>query len=88
MSARLMKTGFLADLFTTVCNCHWDLARIMSALTWLGVNLLAIFRAYQGETPTLGELASANLTVITGCAIFISAKDATRKFATTGLGAS
>ena len=82
-----MKTGFLADLFTTVCGCYWDLARIMSALTWLGVNLLAIYRAYQGEIQTLGELASANLQVLTGCAIFIGGKDIARKIAT-GAGAS
>ena len=83
-----MKTGFLIDLFGTVCNCHWVLARIMSALTWLGVNLLAAYRAYQGEIPTLNELASANLQVLTGCAIFIGGKDVARSIATKGLGAS
>jgi hypothetical protein len=79
-----MKTGFLIDLFGTVCNCHWDLARIISALTWLGVNLLAIYRASQGEIPTLSDYASANLQVLTGCAIFIGGKDLARSIATKG----
>ena len=83
-----MRQGFLIDLFGTVCNCHWDLARILSAIAFLGVNLLAIYRAYHGEVPTLSDYASANLQVLTGCAIFIGGKDLARSIATKGLGGS
>jgi hypothetical protein len=79
-----MKHGFWADLFTTVCGCYWDLARILSAIAFLGVNLLAIYRASQGEIPTLSDYASANLQVLTGCAIFIGGKDLARSIATKG----
>ena len=81
-----MRQGFLIDLFGTVCNCHYDLARIMSFATWLLVNLLAAYRAYLGEVPTLMELGNANLIVITGCAIFIGGKDVARSIATKGAG--
>jgi hypothetical protein len=81
-----MKHGFWADLFTTVCGCHWDLARIMSGLAFLGLNALAVFRASEGQIPTLLEWSTANVTLLTGCAIFISAKDTARAFATKGAG--
>jgi hypothetical protein len=79
-----MRQGFLIDLFGTVCNAHYDLARILSAIAFLGVNLLAIYRAYLGEVPTLSDYASANLQVLTGCAIFIGGKDIARSIATKG----
>jgi hypothetical protein len=83
-----MKHGFWADLLCGIGNLFWDLARIMSALAFVGVNLLAIYRAYLGEVPTLSDYASANLQVLTGCAIFIGGKDLARSIATKGAGSS
>jgi hypothetical protein len=81
-----MKQGLLIDLFGTVCNCHYDLARIMSFAAFVGLNLLALYRCWQGEVPTLSDYASANLQVLTGCAIFIGGKDVARSIATKGAG--
>jgi hypothetical protein len=83
-----MKQGFWADLLMGIGNTYYDLARILSAIAFLGVNLLAIYRAAQGEIPTLADFASANLQVLTGCAIFIGGKDLARSIATKGASAS
>lgn len=82
-----MKRGFLADLFTTVDNCHWDLARILSAWSLLSVSALAAFKVYRGMDVSIGEYAQALMAVLTGCAIFIGGKDAARTFATKKQGA-
>lgn len=76
-----MKRGFWADLFTTVCNCHWELGRILSGVAFLGVNLLALYMAYKGNPPTLDQYTEAHLKLFTGCALFIGGKDAARAFA-------
>jgi hypothetical protein len=83
-SEPVRKTGLMADLLCGIGNLYWDLARILSAIAFLGVNLLAIYRASQGEIPTLSDYASANLQVLTGCAIFIGGKDLARSIATKG----
>lgn len=76
-----MKTGFLADLFTTVCNCRWELGRILSGIAFLGVNLLALYMVKQGNPPTLKEYTEAHLALFAGCALFIGGKDAARAYA-------
>lgn len=83
-----VKHSFWKDLFYGIGNGYADLARILSGIAFLGVNLLAIYRASQGEIPTLSDYASANLQVLTGCAIFIGGKDVARSIATKGLSGS
>jgi hypothetical protein len=84
----MKKTGLWADLFCGIGNTYLDLARILSGIAFLGVNMLAVYRAIQGEPPTLADYASANLQVLTGCAIFIGGKDVARSIATKGASAS
>jgi hypothetical protein len=76
-----MKRGFLADLFCTVDNRFWDLARICSAWAIISVSLLAAFKIYKGMDVSISEYAQAMMTVFTGCALFIGGKDAARTFA-------
>lgn len=76
-----MKRGFLADLFCTTDNLHWDLARILSAWALLSVSALAGYKVYSGMDVSIGEYAQALMAVLTGCAIFIGGKDAARTFA-------
>lgn len=83
-----MKTGFLADLFTTVCNCHWDLARIMSAIAFVGFHALVVHNIASGQPVTPNEYGEALLKLVTGCVAFIGGKDLARRVATKGLGAS
>lgn len=79
-----MKTGFWADLFTTVCGCYWDLARIASAIIIASVITLAVYRCHIGQVPTLSEYADAMMKVFLGCAAFIGGKDLARAHATKG----
>ena len=75
-----MKKGFLADLFCTTDNQHWDLARILSAWSLVSVSLLAAYKVKSGLDISIGEYAQALMAVLTGCAIFIGGKDAARTF--------
>ena len=73
-----MKRGFWADLFCTVDNQHWDLARILSAWATLSVSLLAAYKLYQNQELNIAEYATAMMTVLGGSAVFIGAKDIAR----------
>jgi hypothetical protein len=73
-----MKRGFFADLFTNVTNEAWDLARILSAWGVLSVSMLAGYKIFKGQELSLSEYAQAMMTVFTGCALFIGAKDVAR----------
>lgn len=75
-----MKQGFWADLLCGIGNSYWDLARILSALAFLSIVLLAIYRIHEGQIPTLSEYADAIMKVFAGCVVFIGGKDAARAY--------
>ena len=71
----------LRDLFMNVGNEAWDLARILSTWGVLSVSVLASYKIYKGLDVSIGEYAQAMMTVFTGCALFIGAKDVARAHA-------
>lgn len=66
---------FLRDLFMGVSNQAWELGRISAAWAIISTSALAGYKVYAGQAFTLTEYATAMMTVFTGCAIFIGAKD-------------
>lgn len=69
---------FLADLFKGVGNKAWELGRISAAWAIFSTSALAVYKLYQGQDLSLNDYATAMMTVFTGCAIFIGAKDVAR----------
>ena len=66
---------FLRDLFAGVNNQAWELGRISSAWAIFTTSALAGYKVYVGQPIALTEYATAMMTIFTGCAIFIGAKD-------------
>lgn len=72
---------FLADLFKGHGNKAWDLARISAAWAIFSTSAIAIYKLYQGQDLSLTDYATAMMTVLGGCAVFIASKDVAKAHA-------
>ena len=72
---------FLSDLFKGVGNAHWDLARISAAWAIFSTSAIAIYKLYVGQDLHLTDYATAMMTVLGGCAVFIASKDVAKAHA-------
>lgn len=72
---------FLADLFKGVGNKAWDLARIASAWAIFSTSAIALYKLKVGQDLKLTEYATAMMTVLGGCAVFIASKDVSKAHA-------
>lgn len=72
---------FLADLFKGVGNQAWDLARIAAAWAIFSTSGIALYKIYAGQDLAITEYATAMMTVLGGCAVFIASKDVAKAHA-------
>lgn len=72
---------FFADLFKGVGNQAWDLARISAAWAIFSTSGIAIYKLYIGQELSLTDYATAMMTVLGGCAVFIASKDVAKAHA-------
>jgi hypothetical protein len=66
---------FIADLFKSVGNKAWDLARILAGLAFFSIIALAGYRTYSGQEVALKDLSGALMEVLIGSGLIIGAKD-------------
>lgn len=66
---------FLADLFKNVGNKAWDLARVLSAIGFFSVIVLAGYRIHSGQEVGLRDLSGALMDILIGAGLIIGAKD-------------
>lgn len=71
----MSKTGMLADLLAGPGNRFWDLGRILSALSILGVLGAAGWNVWSGQPIDLMSLGGGLAAVLTAAAALIALKD-------------
>lgn len=69
---------FVRDLFSTVCNQHWELARILTGVLGMGMLGVQVYAVYKGQPFDPSGFGIGAGSFVGGAGVGISMKDRAR----------